>query len=195
MTYAGLKPAILARLGSNVTAGVLVNAIRESCRKFCSDTWYWKIDLADINVTADQQDYDLAATLPNDSEIEAIECVKIDDGVINKNYYGLYELATLRFDENYVPTTDSTDGLSITVILKPSLVDDALPTWIVTQWQEAIRFCVLADISAMPNRPYTDLVASADFLQKYEREVSRCKVAGHTRNVKADVSVTIPNWL
>ncbi len=195
MTYAELKPLIVGRLPGNVPPGLLALSIQGACRKFCSDTWYWSQTLADIDIVADQQDYDLSSLIPENSEIETISTVKIDGGIVDVNHIELYQLSILRFKDNYIPSKSSTGGLSVKVILKPSMVDDALPEWIVTQWQEAISYASLVDITSIPNRSSTDLNASAEYRLRYEREVSRAKTAGKTGNIDADISVITQDWL
>ena len=195
MTYAELLPLIAPHLPAGVPDGLLSIAIQDGCRRFCDDSWYWRKTLVDFDVVADQQDYDLSSYLPENTEIVGIEFVEVDGGAYNPNSFGLYELATLRFVEDKEPTHAYTDGMSVRVVLKPQAVDDALESYVVQQWQEAIRWAVIADLTSMPNKPYTDAGVYSVSEDRYQKQLSKAKQIKITNHVEGDISVSFPSWL
>jgi len=193
-TYSQLMPYLTPEL-PGVMDGVLANAIREAAREFCRETGVWWKDLADQAVVADQQDYDLSSIIPENSEIVSIRWVKVNGTTQTPDRFSLYESATLKFGDNYIPTVADSDGLEISVTLMPELEDDALAGWVLTRWYKAILAYTCVSLMSDRTKPYYNpdrLQYWMEEKSKWENAAKRSVMTGH---INQDLRAGTDNWL
>ena len=194
ITYSQIMPYLIPEL-PGVVAGVLSNAIREAAREFCSETGVWWKDLTAIDVVADQQEYDMAELLPDNSEISFIRWIKLSDSVQDPSTFTLYESATLQFGDDYIPETAVTDGLEVSVSLVPELADNAMAGYILTRWYKAVIAWACVSLMSDQSKPYYNPARlphwQAEKL-KLEGAAKRSVVSGH---VAQDYSAMGRDWL
>ena len=194
ITYSQLMPYITPEL-PGVHTGVLLNAIREAAREFCADTGIWVQDLAATDVVAGTQSYELSALLPTKSEIHAINWVKINGGVQNPYNFSLDQASTLKFGDEYIPTVSTTGGLKVSVMLIPTLVDDALPSYILTRWYKAVIAWACVSLMSDPLKPYGNDRRLSRWIEEKMHQDSCAKRSFLHEHVLRDFSAASTNWI
>jgi len=193
-TYAELMPYLVPELPGAHTPQIL-RAIREGVREFCLVTGAWWKDLDAIDIVADQQEYDLAASLPSDSDIAALRWVKVDDAIQDPTHFILSESATLRWRDNYIPARAITDGLKVSVTLLPALADDALAEWVLTRWYRGIVSFILVDMLSDPHRLYGRTGRLPYWQAEKDKWEHRAKFAAVHNHVNQDFRAGGTDWL
>ena len=178
---------VAVKLPKGVPSEALTYAIQEACRRFANESRVWRSELAAIDVVADQEEYDLSDSIPDNSEIVRFDSVKVDDGEWPIAHRRLDPGNILHFDENYAPTEASTGGLEVEVIVVPELVDDALPDGICSLWRDGIVAAAVSALAGTENRPYTDPRTAAKYELIFLYEVSQARYANETGGNKAEV--------
>ncbi len=151
------------------------------------DSEVWTEDLTAFDAVEDQAAYTLA---PSAGEIDRINEVKLDEGVINPIGYKLVDTVTLTFEENYVPSEDSTDGLEVNVTLFPAIDGISGPAWILNRWADEIVAGAQMYLYAQTGRPW-GLPQSAALWQVAKREFEggigdACVVKRQKRTTRPD---------
>ena len=168
--------------------------IRNAVRHFCRQTGIWESELTAIDVVADQQEYDLSAAIPEDTEILRMVSVKIDGAERNLNYYDLTSGPMLRWNTNHIPSSASTGGLVITVTLMPLFEDDTLPDNLLTRWSEAITYYARHSLMAMPGEPWSRPDKAAYYLEKYQDDESSAKGETYMGHKTGVLTLNTQEW-
>lgn len=178
---------VAVKLPKDVPPVVMAYTIQEACRRFTDESRVWTSELAAIDVVADQEDYNLTDSLPDNSEVVRFDSVKIDGGEWPIAHRRLDAGNILHFDENYAPSEASTDGLVATVVLVPKLVDDALPDALCSRWRDGIIAAAVSALAGTKNRPYTDSQTEDKYESIFQHETSKARYAKETGGNKAEL--------
>jgi len=179
--YPEIEPDI-----SNVPFTGLREAVRSAAIKFCEKTHLWKVDLARITTNINDRDYSLTVDASLQAEIIVIDDVQYkSDGEDDDQFRTVYPVSEVQQNRNsgggwkysdiespynfYVdpvdkttlyfvgnPTESSTEGLLVTVILKPLKTATSLPDFLYNEYREEIGHGALANLYMKKNMPWFD---------------------------------------
>jgi hypothetical protein len=134
----------------------LVNdALRLVWREFLIESEVWREDLAAFDAVQDQATYTLS---PSAGVINRIIKVNIDDSTVDMDPKGYYldGVATLTFEEDYVPSESGTANIAVQVALEPDVNGTAGPAWVMNRWSEGLVSGAQARLYAMKGRQWYD---------------------------------------
>ena len=195
--------------------------VKETIRDFCRDTAIWKQTLADFSTVADTSTYSLTLISTDGAcEICYIDNVKYkEDGADDDQFrnltpftqeekdeydYGNWSYSTApdpyKFYSNMdkqlilwpTPTTASTDGVSVRVVVRPTDAATKCPDYIYEDYKQAITIGAAASLMNMPNKPWSNAEMGRFYWEQYlaRRDEAYEKVKG--MNTKAKHQVYIP---
>lgn len=158
---------------------VLKSALIKSARQFCLDTELWEEELTPINVVANTASYSLVSRLPEHSHIICIakarygeEATDEDTNDMNVNDYQLDDETTFTFLTT--PTDSITDGLVVTVVLRPAINSVGLPTSFGEKYFEPImHYAKYLLFRQDKNKAYADPQRAQEHLRDYTEYVTR----------------------
>jgi hypothetical protein len=132
-----LEIKVIRDLAHRPGTNLVMDALREAWREFLTQSEVWREDLTAFDAVEDQASYTLT---PSDGEIIRITKVELDESELDPDTYYLDGTNDLVFEEDYVPTEDSTDGLEVQVALSPEINDtnDPGPAWALNKWSDGI---------------------------------------------------------
>ncbi|MEI7879854.1 MAG: hypothetical protein WCI95_03155 [bacterium] len=143
--YTDLIPRMMRDI-TNYSLATTVFALQDAGREFCNRSEAWFVDLDPIDVVANQQEYTLDPTLiAQIKKVDSVNLLSSDDVAsgylgtrVHASRYRLILPNTLRFDDNYIPTTPVTSGMVVRVTLAPTMGTNELPEWLMARWAEGI---------------------------------------------------------
>ncbi len=198
--YADLYPLIVPEL-PGCPEPVILQALKKTFRKFCQDTDAWREQLASIDLTEEQLNYDLASAF--EADIRHIVEVRIntEEGIEEGNVGALikpslytyfpedtirlettYDAGTLLLDDSLEPAEDVTDGLEVKVSIIPGINADEIDFTFLTHWSDAVIGGTIWWLMTMKDRKWSDPNRAPLFMLDYNRGVSRARgetVGGH----------------
>lgn len=142
--------------------------LRNAAMRFCRESRIDQRDLTTFNTVASTADYTL--TLPTDTAVTEILSVLLDA----KEIYPLrpdearaYDPTELGKPEQFhankggrilrlIKTPDVAYPVSVRVVLEPGLAATGVEDWIAQQYGRDIASGAIADLMAMPKKPWTD---------------------------------------
>jgi len=197
-TYDDLYPTIKARV-PNIDDPNVEDAVRQAAREFCEQSGVWRKELEDIDVVADQQDYDLSSTtpaIPDNTEIRSIVWVKLSGAVQSTRTYELYEGATLRFGSSHIPGYSKTDGMDIKLALMPDrLTEDVLPGWFITRWQTGLIAGARMFLAGDPGLRCYNVASRDRETAIFDREVARARASLISEHKDQDGVMSSGDWV
>jgi len=169
--------------------GMLLEALRRGAREFCLKTEAWQIQLASINLVADDPDYTLVLPTSYDAvEIRRIVEVRIntaegvtngDEGVLQKPHtYFLTQPTTLEFFEDYTPSESITSGLDVKVaVAPPVLTTTEHMDWagFFTPWSHALVDFAKSYLMRMPGKKWSNAGMATFYLAEFNKTVTFVK--------------------
>lgn len=175
----------------------MLQALKQSFRRFCLDTNAWREQLESIDLTEEILAYVLESDAFDDVEIRHIVEVRIntEDGIsegnpgalIDSGLYAYYPSATTRqgvaiaagslvLDDSLEPAEDVTGGLEVMVSLVPNINSTDFDAPFVTRWSEAVVGWAMFWLKSLPGRKWTDKDRALVFQREYYRGVSRARL-------------------
>jgi hypothetical protein len=146
----------------------LIEAGRKASREFCKQTWLWKNTLDLIDVVADTSAYSLTIPAALYADLEAIpddgvrykqdgededqfaNLICTSESELDAAYpnwrYKTHPAPSMFYVDNvnknvnlvYTPEDDSTEGLEVSVILKPSRTSTVVPDFLYDDYEEVM---------------------------------------------------------
>ena len=202
---------------TNVPYPALKEAVRAAAIKFCNKTHLWKVELDPIDIVADQSDYTLTVPTELEADIIVVDDVQYKaEGEDDDKYQTVYPVSFVqknlntgggwRFSniesitEYYVdpedvttlhlvgnPSEASTDGLLVTVIIKPIRIATALPDFIYDDYREEIGCGAKANLFLRKGMPWYD-PKIADY---YKNEFDNACNNGKLTRVKGGTNMNL----
>lgn len=181
--YDQLYGRLRSRIAPGCGEGVMLQALRESGRKFCEQTGAWRENMTPITTVADQQVY----TVVNQwsADIIAINRVGLrtadeiaDDADADGTeiYCGSYTFhpgrSELRF-LNGLTSSAVTDGLLVNVSLVPRYEADEIAEWLVNMYADGILAGATEIICSMPDTKFYNEKASRRAGKTFNNEACR----------------------
>jgi len=149
---------------------VILDALRQATRNFCSRSCAWRVQLMSINVRAGKATYDLDVVLDDDDagadgEIARLVSVRLAGRDLSPGAeYDLNNDGQLRLAT--APTADAAKGLVVVAALQPPIGGAYLPDRLLSIRAEALCHGAKLFLCRQPNKPWTNATLAA----YYERE-------------------------
>jgi len=133
-------------------------ALQDAIRFFCNDTFAWQETIEDLDLVADQADYDLAAGVTAlgyaTCEIVQVIWVKVDGIEQSKTSYELHDFATLHFLT--APSAAATDALDVKVAIAPDKGTNDINEAFFNRWIDGILAKAKASLLGQKGKPYSN---------------------------------------
>jgi len=148
-----LEVKVIRDLPERPPSNLVNDALRSAWREFLMESEVWREDLTAFDAVEDQATYTLT---PSSGEINRIIKVELDESEIDAEGYYLDGTNTLTFEEDYIPTEDSTDGIEVEVALAPAVDGITGPAWVLNRWSDGLVAGAQAELLRMRQRPWYD---------------------------------------
>lgn len=156
--------------------GAPETVIRQACslaaREFCKRTGAWRNELTAISIEADLADYEVDYELDDDDgEAEILApCKVVLDGqeLVEGDDYS-YGNSTIHLVTT--PTVAITDGLEVTLTLRPIYGSDYIDDDLLTQNFEPLSYGARAMLLTQPKKPWSNPPLAAVYAARFEEEI------------------------
>lgn len=213
--------SLLSMTIDKVPSGEAINAARDACIRFCEETHLWTVTLDAIDIVADTQDYDLSipdtSTLiavpkdgvyfkedgEDDDQYANLVCISEEKTNRDENYAWKYDEAPNpakfwvdNIDKQLhlrpIPTDGSTDGLLVTVILKPIITATTVPDFLYDDYRREIASGALSYLFRMKHQPFFDMTQYAFHEGIFLNACGDAKITKLTGATNVQLSLKIP---
>lgn len=144
---------VVADMPTYPPENVVLDKLRWAWEKLLDQSELWREDLTSIDAVEDQADYTLT---PSAGVIIRVIEVKLNDNVVSEEGYRMVDTQTLRFEENFVPSEDSTDGIDVEVAISPDINGTTGPSWILNRFYEGMVHGARFALYKMIGKPWSD---------------------------------------
>ncbi len=152
-----LEIKVIQDLPKKPGTNLVLSALRKAWRNLLFESEVWRGEQVYDSVE-DQATYTL--TPPSDAEIKRIIKVELDDSKMNEAGYYLAGTNTLTFEDDYVPSESSTDGILIELAYNPTVNETAaIPSevrWILNRFADGIVAGAQKELYGQRARPWYD---------------------------------------
>lgn len=209
---------------NNVPEPAVQLAVRKAAIKFCEKTHLWKQDLSRIDVEEDTQDYTLTdpdnskiicvpekgVKYKQDGQDDD-QFVSLDPTSETQNDIfdsGNWKYATGPTPSEYwvdnvdkqlhlkpVPTADSSEGLLVTVVLKPSDTCTTVPDFIYDDWKDTILQGSLYELYSRKSAPWYDPNLAVYHDSEFKRMCNNAKFNKITGATNKPMRVRMRNFV
>ena len=205
--YDQLTPFVLPEV-AGCSVPMVERAIREAAIEFCnrSKVWIYVCDPVDLDAGEGRYDIDV----PTQSSLVEIKSVKIANevdplspvtvGYLEENYVnwqtdrGNPRQYTQLTDEEVllvpIPNSTLTDGLIVTLCLKPSRSSTGFPAWINERYQDAIVAGAKQRLLMMSGVQWSNPMAGAMEKTVFENAIANASVDAALSRVRATIRTT-----
>jgi hypothetical protein len=187
--YDQLFDQLRLRLPSGVPEGVMLRALRDSGKRFCTESGAWRENLAPITTVAAQLAYTVINPWQADiisinriglrSAAEIVADLDADGSVFSPQSYNFIP-ATQKVKFLAAPaSTVITDGLLINASLVPHFNSDEIAEWFFSMYQDGILGGAAATVCSMPQYVNGDIAKTGgkDFNNDVSRAVRDAEVS------------------
>lgn len=179
----------------NASDQIMLQALGLAGRKFCLDTELYEKELDPIDVVASTQTYSLSALLPSWTYIIRLKDVWYGTDATNETTtpwdttkYTLYQENTFKFVTT--PTESITDGLVVSVILRPTAAAKCIETWFYDRYFEPILAYAKYYLLKMDsNKGWADMNRAQMYLEEYTSYINKYKVEKFRQYKSSDVHI------
>lgn len=191
---------------------VMLEAIRNACIRFCTDTWLVRESLTPINVVVGTDEYILTASVNNESiglisflhdklelpnkteeELDVLDSGwrTADPGVATSVISLLPDLVKL----NRVPLEAITDGLIVRIATRPT--DDAIVVndLLFNDWRKGIKYGSLEELFEIPGKQWSDMKQSIFYGKRFNFETQRGRARAVMGNARKSTVARNRAWL
>jgi hypothetical protein len=149
---------------------VILDALRQAARNFCSRSCAWRVQLLALNVRACKYCYDLDVILDDDDAAAAGEVARLVAVTLNGRKLDAGSDYALdnegRLCLALVPASDSPKGMTVLAALQPPVGGAYLPDRIISTRAEALCHGAKFFLARQPNKPWSNSALAI----YYERE-------------------------
>jgi len=185
--------------------GTIKMYLHRAGNRFCADSEAWRRE-ASVVLVDGTDTYDISGT---DLTVRRVHRVRfIDTSVASaKDFYSgreisLTDVAVLRTPDRLQFSTAATpnaaeDGFYLFADVSdvPDTTADILPDYFISRWADALRYEAMAELTSIPNRPWTDLNTSQAYYQKYLEEVNRARFEAVHEDKAVDLRMQAPSFI
>ena len=192
--------------------GVILEAIRNACIRFCTDTWLIRETLAPITVAVGADEYALTASTDNESigivsflhdkreldqktedELDIIDSGwrTADPGVASYVTMLLPDVAKL----NREPAEEIVDGLIVRIATKPTDTADSVDDLLFNDWRKAIKYGAIEDLLEIPEKGWSNMKLSLWYGKRFNFEIQRGKARARMGFMSKSTTVKNRAWI
>ena len=189
----------------------IINALRNSCIRFCTDTWIIRENLTgDIAISTD--DYTIIASVDN-------ECLGVIDFLYNKKklpHTTEEELDLLdagwrtadpgtptsvtapepdRVKLNRIPEATVIDGLKVTFAVRPTDAALSVNDKLFNDWRDTIKYGALQELMEIPGKSWSDMKQSVWYGTRFNFGIQKGKARATMGNMKKSTSAVMRSWI
>lgn len=189
-----------------------VNAIRNACIRFCTDTWLVRETLAAQNVTAAQDEYPIVASAENESvglvsflhdklelpkkteeELDVVDSGwrTADPGVATAVLCPTPELVKL----NRVPLESISGGMIMRIAIRPTDAAENVNDILLNDWLKAIKYGALEELHEIPGKGWSDMKQSIWYGKRFNFEIQSGKARARMGNMNKSTVAQARAWI
>ena len=175
-----LFPDVLTHLSGASEATVLA-VPAPGAKQFCQDSRIWAVSMGtkDIDAPDDLSEFSIVLpeadlTIPDQSYINSVESVEIDNIGIDPKYYR-YDVVSKTLTLN-ADTFRDTVTMEVYVVLETLRSSSTAPDFLLERWGEGIGDYALWEMMRMKGREWSDQRNADVYKMKYEQRVAEAKV-------------------
>ena len=191
---------------------VILEAIRNACIRFCTDTWLVREDIAAQDVTAAQDEYQITASTDNESiglisflhdklelgqkteeELDIIDSGwrTADPGVATYVMLPLPDLVKL----NRVPAETITAGMIMRIATRPTDTADDVDDLLFNDWRKAIKYGALEELYEIPKKGWSDMKMSLWYGKRFNFQIQSGKARARMGNMNKSTMAQARAWI
>jgi hypothetical protein len=194
--------------------GVALNAIRNACIRFCTDTWIIREDLKTINADADEDTYALTPAATYNTVVGIVSFL-YDDVELDKKTeeeldiidYGwrTADQGTPTFVTspdspasvtlNRKPETGTTSTMKVRVAIRPKRTATTVPDLLLSEWLSAIKYGALEELYEIPGKGWSDMKQSMWYGKKFNFQVQRGKARARMGHMTKSTAARQRAWI
>lgn len=196
---------------SGIPRAMVIDELRNAIIRLCEDSSIYREDIPPGTVSAGVDDYTI--TPPTDTRVTTFISFQYDGSPINgyteealdrldRNWRLGKEgtptaytmLAPDRFKLNRIPELEIIDGMIIRIALKPTETTTEVDEVFYDDWQQAAISGALANLLAMPKKPWTDMRLAKENGAIFNGEVQRARARANSGYHRGGPSVQMRPW-
>lgn len=169
---------------------IIEDAIRETIREFCVQTQIWTLELDPLYVREEVTDYDIEKCgEPKYAVIDMPVKVVLDTRTLDpdKGEYYMGDRYTLVLGSE--PSEDISQGLVVTVCLKPTQTATEIPNRLYEDYKEAFINGTLARLMMQPKKPWSNPALGSQKLFEYDRVEAAAKLHSWRKGTNKTLTV------
>lgn len=192
---------------------VILNAIRKSCIRFCTDTWVIRETLQTFNADSDEDTYALT-TISGDAVVGVISFLYDDLELAKKTEEELdIEDYGWRTADAGTPTmvtspdnassvrlnrrseVGTTSEMKVRVATKPQPNAEEVQDALLNDWSVAIKYGALEQLYEIPEKGWSDMKQSVWYGKRFNFEVQRGKARAKMGHMNKSTTVKARAWV
>lgn len=196
---------------SGIPRAMVIDELRNAIIRLCEDSAIYRENIPPGTVTAGIDDYTI--TPPAETRVTTFISFQYDGTPING--YTEEELDHLdynwrlgktgtptaytmlapdRFKLNRIPELDIVDGMKIRIALKPTETTQEVDEVFYDDWQQAAISGALANLLAMPKKPWTNAPLAKENADFFNGEVQRARARATKGYLRGGATVKPVRW-
>jgi hypothetical protein len=174
--------------------GYLLNALKMVGRDFCIGTEAWIEELAPINVLAGTTTYRLV--VKQEGSVHRIKKVVMNDLDVDLRLVSLSANGRdLILDDSIEPTAAATNGLVVTIVVRPHFSATAYPEWFLDRYSEALMAGTLSKLMLEPKKPWTNPERGIMYRDLYSEKKSLARREIDAEHKSVDITMTFQPFI
>lgn len=195
--------------------GVTLNAIRNSCIRFCTDTWLIRENLAAIDVVINVDEYTMTAASQSDNVIVGMVNILYDEkplarvteeeldiadvGWRTNTTTGVPNMVTSPKPDiillNRIPEESITGGMIVRVATKPTSTTSTVDDLLLDDWTEGIKYGALQELYEIPGKGWSDMKQALWYGKRFNFEIQRGKARIRMGNMTKSTVARNRAWI
>ena len=174
--------------------GLILIALKEVAREFCIKTEAWRSELDPIDIVAEETAYDLRVKA--EAAVHRLFLVEIDGVEIDPSLFALSDNGwQIVLDDSIEPASAITDGLVVTIVLRPFADCTEYDEWFLDRYAETIVAGTKSRLFFQRKTPWYDPDSAKRFDREYVTGRSLARRETYTKHTMAPLQMRIRNWI
>jgi len=152
-TLSELAIKVVADMPSFPPENIVLDKLRQAWEEMLAGSEVWREELTAFDAVEDQADYTLT---PSAGVVIRIIKVTLDGAELDPSEYKMTDTATLTFEEDSVPSADSTDGIEVEVAICPDINGTNGPAWVLNRMYKGLVAGARYYLYRQLRKPWTD---------------------------------------
>ena len=197
---------------SGCPESIALDAIRNACIRFCTDTWLVRESLFASDIVAGVRDYTISASAGNETigvisflynEIELPKMTEEELDVLDSGWRtsdpGVATAITAptpdRILLNRIPEETIINGMIARIATRPTDSATSVSDLLFNDWRKAIKYGALEELYEIPKKGWSDMKQSLWYGKKFNFEIQRGKARARMGNMTKSTVAKSRAWI